>query len=61
MQKTEDWANYRIQRNLVVNVNKKAKKTLFISVDINSSQGSKAFWKTYVNRFSQTKVALSKK
>ena len=45
-QKPEDWSNYRIQRNLVVNINKKAKKTLFDSVDINSSQGSKAFWKT---------------
>ena len=45
-QKPEDWASYRIQRNLVVNINKKAKKTLFNSVDINSSQGSKAFWKT---------------
>ena len=45
-QKPEDWASYRIQRNLVVNINKKAKKTLFNSVDINSSHGSKAFWKT---------------
>ena len=45
-QTPEDWEIYRRQRNLVVNINRKAKKTLFDSVNINSSQGSKAFWKT---------------
>ena len=45
-QNPDDWSNYRAQRNLVVNINRKAKKTLFDSVDIKSSQGSKAFWKT---------------
>ena len=43
-QKPEDWASYKRQRNLVVNINRKAKKTFFDSANIDSSHGSKEFW-----------------
>ena len=36
--KNDDWANYKVQRNLVVNLNKKAKKSLFENVGEVSGQ-----------------------
>ena len=51
-QKPEDWADYKRQRNLVVSMNKKAKKVLFDTVNVNSPQGPKSFWKTFKLFFS---------
>ena len=46
----DDMANYRKQRNLVVNLNKKCKKSFFNSPKSNA--GSKGFWKIYKPFFS---------
>ena len=45
-----DWARYKTQRNLVVKLNKSAKKSLFGSINIKKSQ--KSFWKTFKPLFS---------
>ena len=47
----EDMANYRKQRNLVVNLNKKARKAYFNSPKATSN--SKDFWKLYKPFFSE--------
>ena len=44
------WANYKAQRNLVVKLNRNAKKFLFNSIDPKTSQ--KGFWKTFKPLFS---------
>ena len=43
-QKSEDWASYKRQRNLVVNMNRLTKRNFFECINIGSSQ--KSFWKT---------------
>ena len=49
-----DWANYKIQRNLVVSLNRKSKKTLFNSLNpVSQNQG---FWKTCKPYFSDKNV-----
>ena len=54
-----DMANYRRQRNLVVNMNRKAKKSYFNSIDANSS--SKHFWKACKPLFSNKSNAINER
>ena len=51
--KTEDWLNYRRQRNLVVKLNKKAKKSFFSS----TSRKPKHFWDAIKQQFSDKSCA----
>ena len=43
--KSNDMQAYKKQRNVVVNLNKKAKRNLFNSIEVSPNQGSKTFWK----------------
>ena len=43
--KSNDMQAYNEQRNVVVDLNKKAKRNLFNSIEVLPNQGSKTFWK----------------
>ena len=43
--KSDDMQAYKKQRNIVVNLNKKAKRNLFNSIEVSPNQGSKTFWR----------------
>ena len=55
----EDMVNYRRQRNLVVNMNRKAKKSLFDSVSDNTKD--KSFWSICKPLFSDKSNAMGEK
>ena len=52
--KDEDIKRYRAQRNLVVNLNTKTKRTYYKSIQAKSIENEKQFWKTVKPLFSNT-------
>ena len=57
--KPEDWAAYKRQRNLVVSINRKAKKEFFSSIGTDSS--TKSFWKACKPFFSSKGAAIEER
>ena len=43
---SENWQNYKRQRNICLNILKSTKKTFFETLDISEITGSRKFWKT---------------
>ena len=51
-----DFQRYRLQRNLVVKLNKRAKREYFGNLDMNSIKDNKSFWKKLKPLFSNSMV-----